>query len=263
MRIGVAQMEPHVCESEYNLKHLSEILKKADSEDVDVLVIPELANSGYAFNSLKEVEKSAEEIPSGIFSNQLLEWSGNERLVVAGICEKKNGRLYNSAGIFSNGKLMEVYRKIHLFSEEKRWFTPGSVEPPVVRHGEYNFGIMICWDWIFPEVSRILTLKGAQVVLHPANLVLAYCQAAMVTRSIENGIFTATANRIGTERELMFSGKSQITDTRGKVLISMPDGITGVYSADISPSEADNKHMTKKNHLLNDRRPDLYSRIAT
>ena len=131
----------------------------------------------------------------------------------------------------------------------------------VIQFGGNKYGVMVCFDWVFPEVSRILAIKGADVILHPANLVLPYCQKAMITRSLENGVFTATANRIGIERDVTFSGMSQLTGPEGELLKQMSSEKAGVTWADIKPSEARNKMMTERNHLLNDRRPQVYTRL--
>ena len=205
--------------------------------------------------------ESAELIPTGDYSKQLMRWSKKGRMVVAGINERFNDQHFNSAGIFAEGYLLGTYRKVHLFNKEKKWFSPGPIEPPVVEFNGYGFGVMLCWDWAFPEMARILALKGAQMILHPANLVLEYCQSVMKTRSLENGVFTATANRIGKERKLAFSGKSQITNNKGKILLSIPDGETGVHYVDVNLPIADNKKLTKRNHLLDDRRPEIYRRL--
>lgn len=262
VRIGIAQMEPRVGDLDFNLQRLSMTLQEADRASVDVLVLPELADSGYAFESKEEAAECSENIPSGDFPKKLLLWSKRNRLVVAGICEHEHDTVFNSAGVFCNGKHIVTYRKAHLFNKEKKWFSPGQLEPPVVVFGKYSYGVMICWDWIFPEMARILALKGAQVILHPANLVLDYCQNAMRTRALENGVFTVTANRIGQERGLLFTGKSQITDNRGKVLLTMLENQSGVESVDINPEDADNKNLTPANHLLNDRRPEIYRRLT-
>ncbi len=263
VKIGVAQTEPRVGALGFNLQSLDATLQEADKASIDVLVLPELANSGYAFESKEEAAECSENIPNGDFSKKLLSWSKPNRLVVAGICERQHNTLFNSAGVFCNGRHIVTYRKAHLFNKEKKWFTPGQLEPPVSTLGEYSFGVMICWDWIFPEMTRILALKGAQVILHPANLVLDYCQNAMQTRALENGVFTVTANRIGQERGLVFTGKSQITDNRGRVLLTMLENKSGVESVDINPRDADNKNLTQANHLLNDRRPEIYHRLTS
>jgi predicted amidohydrolase len=229
---------------------------------VDVLVLPELCNSGYVFKTKEEAEDSAEPIPEGEMSQLLREWSNPDRLVVAGICEQTEEGLYNSAAVFREGEYITTYRKIHLFLDEVDWFKPGKDEPPIIEYHGVQFGVMICFDWIFPEMARVLSLKGAQVILHPANLVLPYCQDAMVTRSIENRVFTATANRVGIEREVSFSGLSQVTDIKGNRIAKMDGASIGVISVDIDPELAKDKSITKRNDIFKDRQPMLYKRIT-
>ena len=254
-------MEPQITSVEENIAKVKVLLEEAKENAVDVLVLPELCNSGYVFQSSDEANAFAEEIPQGPMSSELLAWSKEGRMVVAGICEKTGKGLHNSAGVFANGEHVTTYRKIHLFLNEKSWFQSGNDEPPVVEFNGNKFGVMICFDWIFPEIARVLALKGAQVILHPANLVLPYCQDAMITRSIENRVFTATANRIGTERDVGFSGHSQITSPKGQRLTTLNGEEIGITGIDIDPSIADDKMITKRNHLFDDRRPDFYLRI--
>lgn len=262
MRVAVGQMEPQICNQEENLIRVQLILEEADRLGVEVLVLPELCNSGYVFQIISEAQKSAEKIPDGPMSKLLQDWTKKGRLVVAGICERSDDLLYNSAAVFRNGEYVLTYRKVHLFLDEVDWFTPGNEEPPIVEYRGVKFGVMICFDWIFPEMTRVLALKGSQVILHPANLVLPYCQDAMVTRSIENRVFTATANRIGTERGVSFSGHSQITDSIGNRLIQMDGDAVGVASVEIDPALAKDKSITKRNDIFNDRRPSIYRRIT-
>ena len=263
LRIAVGQMEPIIGDLKGNLSKMSALLKTAKIQEVDVLVLPELVNSGYVFKSKEEADSLSEEIPKGLFSKKLMKWSESGKMVVAGLCEKTSDAIYNSAAIFSNGKHSSTYRKIHLFDEELLWFSAGETEPHIVAHNGFRFGVIICYDWAFPELSRVLALNGAQVILHPANLILTslYCSKAMITRSIENRVFTATASRIGVERNLKFLGASQITDPRGLVLLSMDDKEIGISWVDIDPAVADNKTLTTRNDVLKDRKPNLYRRI--
>jgi predicted amidohydrolase len=121
---------------------------------------------------------------------------------------------------------------------------------------------MICFDWIFPEAARTLALRGAEVIAHPVNLVLPYCQEAMKTRCIENRVYAVTANRIGREQrgvdDFTFTGASQITSTRGKVLSSGPVDSEHRDIVEIDVSEAREKSINPFNHLLSDRRPEFY-----
>ena len=262
VRIAVGQTEPKVVDGKSTYTELKGMLASATEASVDVLVLPELANSGYAFESLEEARGRAERIPDGPACRILSKWSAKGRLVVAGICESSGKNLYNSAVAFAAGEHLCTYRKLHLFARESNWFTRGGKEPPVFKFQDNRYGIMICYDWAFPETARILALKDAQVILHPSNLILTFCQNAMVTRSLENGVFTATANRIGYERGLAFTGRSQITGTRGEIIARASQSKTELAWADIDPSGADDKMITKQNHILEDRRPEAYGRLV-
>ncbi|GAH17893.1 unnamed protein product [marine sediment metagenome] len=121
--------------------------------------------------------------------------------------------------------------------------------------------MLICFDWIYPEAIRTLALKGAQIILHPANLVTPYCPDAMITRAIENRVFVVTADRIGKEKrnskELKFIGKSQIITPKGEILVRV-ETEECVGFVDIDPNLALDKKFNQYNNLLEDRREDLY-----
>ena len=123
--------------------------------------------------------------------------------------------------------------------------------------------MMICFDWLFPESARSLALQGVQLIAHPANLVLPYCPDAMVTRCLENHVFTATANRVGNEQRggasLHFIGTSEVVDPNGNVLLRLSPAEEQIPAADIDLSQARNKRINERNDVLTDRRPDQYS----
>ncbi len=262
LKIGVAQADFKLADRSANLATIQTLLAEAAQNGVDVLVLPELANSGYNFESLAQAESAAEVADEGPVCRLLRDWSAAGRLAVSGLCERAGDVLYNSAVVYANGELETVYRKAHLFANEITFFRPGSGKPPVISFGGQQLGVMICFDWFFPEFARSLALRGAQIILHPANLVLPYCQKAMITRSIENRVFTATANRTGNDRGLAFSGLSQITSPTGELLAQAGGTGSGVVWAEVDLNQADNKWVTKQNHLFNDRRPDLYDDLV-
>ena len=121
---------------------------------------------------------------------------------------------------------------------------------------------MICFDWIFPESVRSLALLEAEIIAHPANLVLPYCQKAMVTRCVSNRVFAVTSNRIGNENRgednFNFTGASQITAPNGKILSSAPIDQGSVDVVEIDLEKARNKKLNEFNNLISDRRKDLY-----
>jgi len=258
LKIAVGQADFKLADIDFNLKAVKGLLEKADREKADVLVLPELANSGYNFETPGQARASAETADQGPFCVLLRDWSADGRLVVGGFCEAAGDTLFNSAAVYADGKFVTVYRKAHLFANEGAFFQPGNEKPPVFTWRDQHLGVMICFDWFFPEMARSLALRGAQIILHPANLVLPWCQKAMLTRSIENRVFTATANRTGVDRDLSFSGLSQVTSPRGEVL-AQADGLNaGVVWADVNLSDTDNKWITKQNDLFACRRPELY-----
>ena len=179
------------------------------------------------------------------------------------------GLKHNTAVLVGPNGLILTYRKTHLFWDEFDIFTPGDLGFPVVDLPALGarVGIMICFDWVFPEATRLLALAGAEIVLHPSNLVLPYCQRAMVARSLENGVFTVTTNRIGTEQRtgkdaLAFTGGSQILDTKGEKLAGFGAMEEGLALAEIDPAVAHDKMLTPRNDILGDRRPELYGPIV-
>jgi beta-ureidopropionase len=261
LRLAVAQMESRVHEFERNMSKMKTLLSSAREQEVDVLVLPKGINSGYAFESKEEVIELAEEIPKGPFSKELAKWSKNGGMVVAGLSEKTEDGPYDSGVIFSGGKYIATYRKIHLYGKDKDWFLPGNQEPEVFQFNNYRFGMILGFDWAFPEITRILALKGAQIVFHPNSLLHSYCHRAMITRSIENRIFTATSSRVGEDRGFRFIGGSQVTDPRGHVLLRMEYDEEDIAWIDIEPSAADNK-VIEGNDIIKDRRPEFYGKLS-
>jgi len=122
--------------------------------------------------------------------------------------------------------------------------------------------MLICFDWIFPEVWRILSLQGAEIICHPSNLVLPYAQQAVPVHGLINRTFNITANRTGNERGIKFTGQSIISDTSGNTLFKASSIKEEVKVTSLNLSHARNKMITLRNHLFNDRQPKNYSILA-
>ncbi|MCB5251954.1 MAG: nitrilase-related carbon-nitrogen hydrolase [Candidatus Cloacimonadaceae bacterium] len=259
--VSVLQYKPEFLKPKQNFALLSSMLKEIKS---DLIVLPELATSGYVFAHQDEVAKIAESIPEGeIFQGfRALSKSINSSIVY-GFAEKAADKYYNSSALVNPDGSYDIYRKIHLYFREKLFFSPGEspFEVSTAKSG-VKIGMMVCFDWQFPESARSLALKGAQILCHPSNLVLPWCQQAMITRSLENRVFSITSNRTGTEingeHKHYFTGKSQILGTKGEILIRMNDTEAGVYSVEIDPELASNKQVTEMNSVFSDRRPLMY-----
>jgi len=260
MRIVFVQFAPAFGQVRRNLGVIERLISGIRA---DLFVLPELCTTGYCFASKHEVRKLAE--PMDGLSIKFLQRLSRERraALVAGFAERDGGRFYNSAVLIGPEGQLGLYRKTHLFWNEKRWFRPGDTGFQVFPLGNTKVGLMICFDWIFPEAGRTLALKGAQIICHPANLVLPHCPASMPVRALENRVFTVTANRIGTENrgghKLHFIGNSLICGPDRRMLASAGEYEECVRVVAIDPAQAKDKRITPVNDLFRDRRPDFYA----
>ena len=263
MKIAAAQIFPRFAQPEKNRLTFQRYCKNAADQEVDLLVFPELCVSGYNFTSMAQVLSLAESIPEGPTTTLWMNLAELYQMtIVAGLAELSPAQqVFNSAVVISPKGFLGVYRKIHLFAREKEWFQPGTDPPKTWKVPKAIIGSLVCFDWAFPEASRILMLEGCEILCLPANLVLPYAQKTMIARSIENRMFTVLTNRIGSERTLTFTGRSQITNTTGNVLARSGTKRTGIITAEIDPKEARNKFLTKTNNIIEDRRVELYQRL--
>ena len=264
MRVAFVQFAPTYLKPGVNRDRVHQMLTGVSA---DLIVLPELFTSGYYFRSEQDVASMEEEVP-GPTSEALSSWSKDlGAVIVAGFPERAGGQRYNSALIVSPSGVEGTYRKVHLFNEEKRWFAPGDkgfeVYSFMTTGGTaYTLGVMICFDWYFPESARTLALKGADIVAHPSNLVLPHCPNSMPIRARENHIFTITANRYGEETKegdsLRFIGESSICAPNGDVIHRAPETGDEVFVTTIRPSEARERSINAYNNISEDRKPDAY-----
>ena len=262
MKVGVFQFAPRFGAVKKNIEKVEKALQEIKEA---LIVLPELFNTGYQFTSRKELASLAEEIPGGLTVGRLEDLARKNFLhIVAGMAERKGENFYNSAVLIGPYGYLAHYRKVHLFMEEKQWFAPGDGEWKIINIGPAKIGLMICFDWIFPEVARTLALKGAEVICHPSNLIIPFLgQRAMITRSIENMVYTITCNRTGREKRggkerLTFTGMSQVVSPRGEVLVTLKGDDEAVALVAIDPAMARDKAFTPRNDLFRDRKAELY-----
>jgi predicted amidohydrolase len=261
MKIAFLQTSPTFGKAKENVE---KAIARINSIDVSLIVLPELFNTGYQFTSKREVSLLAEDASQGWTCQRLREIAKKKKLfVVAGIAEKNHGAFYNSSILVGPKGFIGAYRKAHLFWNEKKFFTAGNTPFKVYHIGPARVGMMICFDWLFPEAARTLALKGADVILHPSNLVLPHCPQAMITRCLENRVFAVTANRVGTEerikgKTLKFIGSSQIIAPDGRILCRAGAAKVEAKAVEIEVSEARRKKITPLNDIFRDRRRDLF-----
>jgi predicted amidohydrolase len=264
LKIGFLQLRPKFGSIRENVRAAKSLLKNITDATI---VLPELFNTGYVFRSMDELEALVEPVNGGYTVGEMKKLAKQKRLnLVFGIAEKQGRKFYNTSVLVTSKGRVFSYQKTHLFEREKLFFQPGTKSLSVYPLEAAKVGMMICFDWIFPEVTRVLALKGAHIVCHPSNLVLPFCQEAMKIRSIENKVFTVTANRIGTEKRgnisVTFTGKSQIVDPKGNVLASAGERSESLKIVEIDIGEAEDKFVTTQNDIFKDRKVFLYKPLV-
>ncbi len=260
-KIGTCQFQPQLFDINYNRQKMYDLVRNVQA---DLIVFPELATSGYVFSNKEELQKVAEEVTKSETIELFKQLSKqNDCSYIFGFPEKNGEFIFNSSVLINPDGKVHVYRKIHLFFEEKLWFSPGNLGFEVVEaKGGVKVGMMICFDWIFPESARTLALNGCDIIAHPANLVLPWCQQAMLTRSLENRVISITANRIGKEingdRSLFFTGESQVVSFDGQILFRLKKHEEKVMITTIESDFFNKKKINNFNHIFEDRQTQFY-----
>lgn len=224
-RIAVIQFEPEFGNLLANVERMRIALVDAADLGAELIVLPELSNSGYVFESAAEAKGLAEAIGNGPASC-MWEQVAAERgvYIVAGVTEMDGEKLFNTAVMYGPRGLVGKYRKVHLWDAEALYFTPGDLGFPVFDTPHGRIGMLVCYDGWFPESYRSLVLQGADIVCVPTNWVPIPGQAsgeqAMATilsmaNAHSNGLVIAAANRTGIERGQEFIGQSLIVSHTG------------------------------------------------
>lgn len=268
--VASVQMEPRVGHKTDNVARSVQLIETAASNGAAVVVLPELASSGYVFTSREEAFSLAEGVPDGESTSAWAEVARRLNVhVVAGIAERAGDKLYNSAIVVGPRGYIGTYRKLHLWGDEHLFFESGDLGLPVFHTEIGRLAAVICYDGWFPEVYRLLAMRGADVVCMPTNWVpmpgqspdrLAMANTLAMANAHSNGLNIVCANRIGTERSQPFIGQSLIVGADGWPLA----GPASVDREEILYAHINLKksrlarHLNAFNDVLRDRRDDVY-----
>ena len=271
INVAVAQLELLPGDLDGNRDRIVDAIESAAGRDADVVVLPELAASGYRFTGWDEALRAAQSIP-GPATRDWQELAARHSChIVGGILEIAGGSLYNSVAVVGPGGVVAVYRKLHLWGEERLLFAPGDLGLPVVSLPFGRVGIIVCYDLRFPEALRILSLQGADLVAiptawapgydkaAPADGVIDQVKAALVQANI-NQVFVAAASRVGADGNLGYLGSSVVIDPYGRPLFgpaSRDDEVVEVVPMDL----AEARRAKVRDPLITplaDRRTDVY-----
>ena len=265
VRIACCQIQPDVDSPESGAARARDALSAAIDGHAQIVVLPELCNSGYVFRSTYEARATAVPADGTLLAGWAEEAARGDAIVIGGFCElAEDGEIFNSAAIVGREGVLAVYRKLHLWDQEQRWFARGEQPAPVVqtRHGRVGLGI--CYDIEFPELTRGLALGGADLIVLPANWPHdgrdpPMLRSLAVTTAYLNRVFIAVCDRAGSERGLEFQGGSVIAAPDGSVLAVAGAGAhSETLIADCELQLARDKGNGPNNDAFADRRPEHY-----
>ncbi|HEX8975268.1 MAG TPA: nitrilase-related carbon-nitrogen hydrolase [Solirubrobacteraceae bacterium] len=270
VRVASCQLPTDVEHAAQSAVRTRQAIADAIAGGAQVVIVPELSNSGYVFRSEEEVRAAATPADGPLLHGWSAEAARGDAVVIGGFCELgADGRLYNSSALVDRDGVQAVYRKLHLWGEENRWFIPGAQPAPVVttRHG--RIGLAICYDIEFPELTRGLALEGAELIALPANWPhdpappdgrpILHSLAAIT--AYLSKLFVAVCDRCGTERGCEFEGGSVIAGPDGSLRAGpVMDRGTAILYASCELDEARDKRTSGRNDAFADRRADRYAR---
>ncbi len=271
--VACIQMEPRFGETAANVAKSVALIESAARQGAELIVLPELCNTGYVFQTRAEARALAEEIPDGPTTRAWMEAAARLGVhIVAGITERAGNDLFNTAAIIGPDGLIGRYRKMHLWADEALYFSPGDLGFPVFDTPLGRIGCHICYDCWFPESFRLAALQGAEILCVPTNWVPipgqdpkreAMANIIVMAAAHSNSVFVAAADRVGTERGQPFIGQSLIVSHTGWPIAgpASPDG-EEILIAKANLADARRKrNWNAFNQALRDRRTDAYAEM--
>ncbi|MFL6965058.1 nitrilase family protein [Pseudomonas alvandae] len=277
VRVAVVQFDPQVGinNRETNLLRSLALAQEAVEGGANLVVLPELSNAGYFFSSRQDAFEHAESVPDGRSVQAWIDFARQQQVfLVAGLAEREGMRLFNTGVLVGPDGFIGKYRKAHLWNLEKLWFTPGDIGFPVFETSIGRIGLLICWDIWFPEVPRILSQQGADIICSLNNWVwtppplfddAGKCMASYLTMTAAhiNNVFIAAASRIGEERGARYLGCSLIAGTNGWPIGAVASADQQeILFADIDLTSSRSAAIWNNlNDLHRDRRADLYDQM--
>jgi predicted amidohydrolase len=257
LNISLAQMNIVLGEVRRNYSRMETLAVEAARRGSHLVVFPELWSTGYALDQGKELSSV---LNSGLFADQAGLAAQQKISIVGSILEKRGISVANTAAFFApNGRMMGVYRKIHLFRlfDEDKWLQPG--EAPLLMDLPWGTtALAICYDLRFPELFRRYAADGARIIIIPAEWPLArleHWRALLVARAIENQCYIVACNAAGETGDTVFAGHSMIIDPWGKIVVEAGEDPMMV-TAEIELDLVD--EVRRRIPVFEDRRPELY-----
>jgi len=272
IKIAAVQTNPGLMNPEENLESVISAIKKAAEKQASLIVFPECCLSGYIFHSREEALPFAGAIPGPVTDTLSSLCKELKVYVIFGLLEKEKDKLFNAAVFIGPDGIIGKYRKNHLpFLGVDRFVDRGDKAFEVYQTPIGNIGMQICYDIMFPESSRIMTLLGADILAVPTNFPQDRAddviKHVIPARAIENTVHIVAADRVGNERGSTFAGRSKIVDASGKTLDLASTDKEEIIYGEVDLELARQKHLVTipgeyEVDRTKDRRPELYGVIT-
>ncbi|WP_050640302.1 MULTISPECIES: carbon-nitrogen hydrolase family protein [Clostridia] len=254
IKLAMVQMGAAEGNAEYNMNKIRSIIRAQKGKDTDIICFPELCVRGYDFEKTRTVPIDEK----AFFADLAIE---NELAIVAGIADKREEQYFDTACFWDeNGKMLHYFDKIHLWGEEREFFEPGSAIEVFTYKG-WEIGLLVCGDLGFPELSRILAVKGAQLIIYPSAWPHPYQEfwsTMLASRAAENQLYVAGVNRAKYESERC--GFSTIVDPSGRVMRCIGNDEDGIMEIELTRSTVQQRR--EEIPYLKYRMPGLYGDIC-
>ena len=190
-----------------------------------------------------------------------------DAVILLPIFEKVRSHFFNSCVVINaDGKISGTYRKIHIpdipLWEEKYYFSTGNKGLPVFNTNHGRLGVQISWDNLYPESTRVLALKGAEIVFSPTACAFKtqhIWQTVISGNAITNGLYIMRINRVGSEDALDFYGMSFCVNPEGELIGGPTGAVDSILLADIDFEYL--KHIRREWPLMKERKPKFYKEI--
>lgn len=265
LRVRCHELAPFIGDLERNRRLIEKAIRDAMAAAVQLLVLPELATSGYHLTAV-EGRSCALTADAEVFQRwaQML---STEAALVVGFCERDGPNLYNSAAVIDHSGVVDIYRKTHLWDTEKNIFTAGSARPAVVDTPAGRLGVLVCYDLEFPEMPRQLALAGADLIAVPTNWPFVERPAGEHPAEVVQAMAAARASSVAIACCDRGGDERGTTWTRGTVVAGTDGWLLGTKNRhgqlDVTVDlVASRRSISPRNHVHDDRRPELYRETA-
>jgi predicted amidohydrolase len=264
VKVGLAQIDCAVGGVEENCARIAEFCRSAAGAGCDAVIFPEMADTAYVPEVISGSASSWDGLPYQTLQRCALEQG---LFVVCGLSEREADRIYNAQAVFApDGSLLGRYRKTHLFTpdpiHEERIFSPGD-DLTLLPIGNLFWGFSICYDLRFPELYRLLALRGADVFVNSTAWPMRrekHWDLLSRARAVENQAYFIGVNRVGSDNEFRFGGRSRIIDPLGEPVAEASGDREELLVGDIDIEKI--RRVRVKMPIFSSRRGDIYGNFG-